>query len=194
MYHGFSSSVAAENEFVWRIASYDKFVPFLSSHSMRITFINIMLPFPAYFLRFLVKSFTVDFISSDLSLNYLNCLCRSLFVVLYRVQFSIASTLVRFKCCVLLFFTIFVFLLVNFLTYNCNLQLTSYSKNFDLNTDFTSFRFASWKCVIYRVRQVFLAFISGVWNIGFLTIHTFDFVLFFFLLLFTWHESETPNH
>ena len=162
MYHGFSSSVAAENEFVWRIASYDKFVPFLSSHSMRITFINIMLPFPAYFLRFLVKSFTVDFISSDLSLYYLNCLCRSLFVVLYRVQFSIASTLVRFKCCVLLFFTIFVFLLVNFLTYNCNLQLTSCSKNFDLNTDFTSFRFASWKCVIYRVRQVFLAFISGV--------------------------------
>ena len=163
MYHGFSSSVAAENEFVWRIASYDKFVPFLSSHSMRITFINIfMLPFPAYFLRSLVTSFTVDFVSPDLSLNYLNCLCRSLSIVLYRVQFSIASTLVRFKCCVLLFFTIFVFLLVNFLTYNCNLQLTSYSKNFDLNTDFTSFRFASWKCVIYRVRQVFLAFISGV--------------------------------
>ena len=163
MYHGFSSSVAAENEFVWRIASYDKFVPFLSSHSMRITFINIfMLPFPAYFLRSLVTSFTVDFVSPDLSLNYLNCLCRSLSIVLYRVQFSIASTLVRFKCCVLLFFTIFVFLLVNFLTYNCNLQLISCSKNFDLNTDFTSFRFASWNCVIDRVRHVFLAFISGV--------------------------------
>ena len=161
MYHGFSSSVAAENEFVWRIASYDKFVPFLSSLSMRITFINIMLHFPTYFLRSLGKSFTVDSVSSDLSLNYLNCLRRSLFIVLYRVQFSIASTLVRFKCCVLLFF-IFVFLLVNFRTYNCNLQLISCGKNFDLNTDFTSFRFASWKCVIYRVRQVFLAFISGV--------------------------------
>ena len=164
MYHGFSSSVAAKNEFVWRIASYDKFVPFLLSHSMRITstFINIMLPFPAYFLRSLVTSFTVDFISSDLSLNYLNCLCRSLFVVLYRVQFSVASALVRFKCCVLLFFTIFVFLLVNFPTYNCNLQLISCSKNLDLDTDFTTFRFASWKCVVDRVRQVFLAFISGV--------------------------------
>ena len=158
---------------------------------MRITFINIMLHFPTYFLRSLGKSFTMDFVSSDLSLNYLNCLCRSLSIVLYRVQFSIASTLVRFKCCVLLFFTIFVFLLVNFLTYNCNLQLISCSKNFDLNTDFTSFRFASWKCVIYRVRQVFLAFISGVWNIRFLAIRL---ILFFFLLLFTWHESETPNH
>ena len=149
------------------------------------TFINIMLPFPAYFLRSLGKSFTVDFISSDLSLNYLNCLCRSLFAVLYRVQFSVASALVRFKCRVLLFFTIFVFLLVNFLTYNnCCLQLISCSKNFDLNTDFTSFRFASWKCVIDRVRQVFLAIISGVWKIRFLAIHTFDFVRF--LLLFTW--------
>ena len=128
---------------------------------MRITFINIMLHFPTYFLRSLGKSFTVDFVSSDLSLNYLNCLRRSLFIVLYRVQFSIASTLVRFKCCVLLFF-IFVFLLVNFRTYNCNLQLISCGKNFDLNTDFTSFRFASWKCVIDRVRQVFLAIISGV--------------------------------
>ena len=143
------------------------------------TFINIMLPFPAYFLRSLVTSFTVDFISSDLALNYLNCLCRSLFVVLCRVQFSVASALVRFKCCVLLFFTIFVFLLVNFPTYNCNLQLISCSKNFDLDTDFTTFRFASWKCVVDRVRQVFLAFISGVWNKGFLAIHTFDFVLFF---------------
>ena len=164
MYHGFSSSLAAENEFVWRIASYDKFVPFLLSHSMRITstFINIMLPFPAYFLRSLVTSFTVDFISSDLSLNYLNCLCLSLLVVLYRVQFSVASALVRFKCRVLLFFTIFVFLLVNFLTYNCNLQLISCSENFDLDTDFTTFRCASWKCVVDRVRQVFLAIISGV--------------------------------
>lgn len=135
-------------------------MPFLLSHSMRSTstFINIMLPFPAYFLRSLVTSFTVDFISSDLSLNYLNCLCRSR---------------------VLLFFTIFVFLLVNFLTYNCNLQLISCSKNFDLDTDFTTSRFASWKCVVDRVRQVFLAIISGVWNIGFLAIHTFDFVRFF---------------
>ena len=162
MYHGFSSSVVAKNGFVWRIASYDKFVPFLSSHSMHVTFINIMLHFPTYFLRSLVTSFTVDFISSDLSLNYLNCLCRSLFVILYRVQFSVASALVRFKCRVLLFFTIFVFLLVNFLTYNCNLQLISCSKNFDLNTDFTTSRFASWKCVVDRVRQVFLAIISGV--------------------------------
>lgn len=193
MYHGFSSSVAAENEFVWRIASYDKCVPFLSSHSMRITFINIMLPFPAYFLRFLVTSFTVDFISSDLSLNYLNCLRRSLFIVLYRVQFSIASTLVRFKCRVLLFFTIFVFLLVNFLTYNCNLQLISCSENFDLDTDFTSFRFASWKCVIDRVRQVFLAVISGVWNIRFLAIHTFDFVIFFVIIYMVWEwDPKSP--
>ena len=130
---------------------------------MRITFINIMLHFPTYFLRSLGKSFTVDFVSSDLSLNYLNCLRRSLFIVLYRVQFSIASTLVRFKCCVLLFF-IFVFLLVNFRTYNCNLQLISCGKNFDLNTDFTSFRFASWKCVIDRVRQVFLAIINKVFG------------------------------
>ena len=162
---------------------------------MRITstFINIMLPFPAYFLCSLVTSFTVDFISSDLSLNYLNWLCRSLFVVLYRVQFSVASALVRFKCRVLLFFTIFVFLLVNFLTYNCNLQLTSCSKNFDLDTDFTTSRFASWKCVVDRVRQVFLAFISGVWNIRFLAIHTFDFVLFFVIIYMAWEwDPKSP--
>ena len=162
---------------------------------MRITstFINIMLPFPAYFLCSLVTSFTVDFISSDLSLNYLNWLCRSLFVVLYRVQFSVASALVRFKCRVLLFFTIFVFLLVNFLTYNCNLQLISCSENFDLDTDFTTFRCASWKCVVDRVRQVFLAIISGVWNIGFLAIHMFDFVLFFVIIYMAWEwDPKSP--